>query len=97
MQFEEFTKSISGTIPPENLNPYALALWHDAKGNWETAHAIVQDMEDKTSAHIHAYLHRKEGDNGNAGYWYSRAGTKMPGYSLNKEWEEIVKTVIPVD
>lgn len=94
MQFEEFSKSITGAQPPENLSPHALALWYDAKGDWEKAHTIVQDMEDKTAARIHAYLHRKEGDAGNAGYWYSKAGTKMPGYSLHNEWEEIVKAVL---
>ena len=59
-----------------------------------TAHTTIQDIEDKTAAWIHAYLHRKEGDAGNAGYWYNRAGKKMPAYSLEKEWEEIVNAVI---
>jgi hypothetical protein len=94
MQFEEFTKSIAGSDPPVNLNQYALALWYDAKGDWEKAHFIVQDMQDKTGARIHAYLHRKEGDAGNAGYWYSRAAMRMPAYTLTREWEEIVKAVI---
>ena len=94
MQFDEFSKSINGAFPPKNINQYALALWHDAKGNWETAHNIVQDLEDKTAERIHAYLHRKEGDTANARYWYNRAGTKMPSYSLEKEWEEIVKDII---
>jgi len=94
MQFEEFTKSITGIQPPSNLNQYALALWYDAKSGWEKAHTIIQDIEDETAAWIHAYLHRKEGDTGNAAYWYKRAGKKMPGYSLEKEWEEIAKAVI---
>ena len=94
MQFEEFTGSIAGTQPPSNLNQYALALWYDAKANWEKAHTIIQDIEDEKAAWIHAYLHRKEGDTGNAAYWYKRAGKKMPGYSLEKEWEEIAKAVI---
>jgi hypothetical protein len=94
MQIEEFSKSIAAAHPPENVSPYALALWYDAKGDWEKAHTIVQDMEDKTAARIHAYLHRKEGDAGNAGYWYNKAGTKMPVCSLHNEWEEIVKAVL---
>ena len=95
MQFDEFTKSIEGAVPPqETLNTYALSLWYDAKGDWEKAHTIIQDIEDKKAAWIHAYLHRKEGDAGNAGYWYNRAGKKMPAYSLEKEWEEIVKAML---
>lgn len=94
MQFEEFAKSITSIHPPENIDQYALALWYDAKGDWVAAHTIIQDIENKTAAWIHACLHRKEGDTGNAGYWYSKAGKKMPAYSLDKEWEEIVKAVI---
>ncbi|MEO5682009.1 MAG: hypothetical protein ABIQ88_05165 [Chitinophagaceae bacterium] len=94
MQFEEFSKSIKDDKAPAALNPYALSLWHDAKGNWASAHTIIQDIEDKTAAWIHAYLHRKEGDAGNAGYWYSRAHKTMPDYALDKEWEEIVKAVL---
>ena len=94
MQFEEYTKSIDSNYPPESITQFALAMWYDAKGDWEKAHNIIQDMENKTAYHIHAYLHRKEGDNGNAGYWYNKAGTEMPGYSLDKEWEEIVKAVL---
>lgn len=94
MQLEEFLNTINDSLPPANLNPYALALWYDANGNWEKAHAIVQDMPDKTAAQIHAYLHRKEGDAGNAGYWYNKASVQMPDYTLNKEWEELVESVL---
>jgi hypothetical protein len=94
MQFDEFSKSLAAANPPGTLSKYALSLWYDAKGDWETAHSTIQDIEDKTAAWIHAYLHRKEGDAGNAGYWYNRAGKKMPAYSLEKEWEEIVNAVI---
>ena len=94
MQFNEFNTSLTNTDPPDTLNPYALALWYDAKGNWEKAHTIIQDIEDSTASWIHAYLHRKEGDAGNAGYWYRLAGKKMPANDLKNEWEEIVKAVL---
>ena len=94
MHFHEFTKSIGGAYPPETINSYARSLWYDAKGDWETAHTIIQDIEDKTAAWIHAYLHRKEGDTGNASYWYNRAGKKMPALTLEEEWEEIAKVVL---
>jgi hypothetical protein len=94
MQFDEFSKSLTKANPPETLSQLALSLWYDAKGDWEAAHTIIQDLEDKTAAWIHAYLHRKEADAGNAGYWYKRAGKKMPDYSLEKEWEEIINAVL---
>ncbi len=43
-------------------------------GDWDGAHRIVQDYEDEDAAWLHAYLHRVEGDEGNARYWYERAG-----------------------
>ncbi len=50
---------------------------------------LIQDINDRDASWIHAYLHRKEGDTGNAGYWYSRAGKQMPGLTIEKEWEQI--------
>lgn len=44
-------------------------------GDWKRAHEIVQqDEADPTAAWIHAVIHKIEGDLGNAGYWYRRAG-----------------------
>jgi hypothetical protein len=76
---------------PNHLNPFLLALWHDAKGNWEKAHDLIQDMDEPDGAWVHAYLHRKEGDEGNARYWYSRAGKKLSNLSLAAEWDELAK------
>lgn len=94
MQFEQFNKSIAADNPPSTVNQYALSLWYDAKGDWDAAHNLIQDVQDTTAAWIHAYLHRKEGDIGNAGYWYRRAGKKMPSCELAEEWEEIVRAVL---
>jgi hypothetical protein len=49
------------------------ALWHGARGEWEAAHAIAQDDPSAAGAWVHAWLHRVEGDDANAGYWYRRA------------------------
>ncbi len=94
MQLEEFNKTIGAAVAPANLNQYALSMWYDASGNWEKAHSIVQDIPGETAAWIHAYLHRKEGDAGNAAYWYHRAGKSVPAHSLQEEWKEIVQTVL---
>ncbi|HET6926429.1 MAG TPA: hypothetical protein VFI48_06205 [Hyphomicrobiaceae bacterium] len=51
-------------------------------GDWQAAHAIVQqNEEDATSCWIHAVLHKIEGDAGNARYWYRRAGQSYEAYA----------------
>jgi hypothetical protein len=94
MDFTLFKQSLSRNEPAENSSVYLTALWYDAKGDWDKAHELIQDLNDKNASWIHAYLHRKEGDRSNAGYWYSRAGKKGSVVSLEKEWEEIVKELI---
>ena len=73
MNFSEFKESLAKTKPPAELTPALAALWWAGKDNWERAHNIVMDAAGKDSAWVHAYLHRKEGDAENAGYWYGRA------------------------
>ncbi len=87
---EMFKESLSGATPQMDWSPYIKALWFDAKENWSKAHELIQDLTDKNAAWIHAYLHRKEGDIGNADYWYWKAGKKRPDISLNEEWEQLV-------
>ena len=97
MSFEELQQSVaSGTPLPAECSLVLQALWHDARGDWERAHAAVQQAEqDRECAWVHAYLHRKEGDMANAGYWYSRAGRVLPanGTSLEAEWSEIARAL----
>ena len=71
-----------------------LALWWDAKGDWVKAHEIAQDMESVDGAWVHAYLHRKEGDVGNAAYWYRRAGRRVAAGDLRLEWEGFVGEIL---
>jgi hypothetical protein len=94
MNFEEFKKSLNEDSPPENSNEYLKALWYDAKSDWHTAHKIVQSLNDQPAAWIHAYLHRKEGDMPNAGYWYNRADKEFSTLSLEEEWKFIVKNLL---
>lgn len=94
MNFKEFQESLKNPDPPASISPYLEALWHDATGSWEKAHSIVQDIGDSTAAWIHAYLHRREGDTGNADYWYHRAGKERSPASSQAEWEQIVKELI---
>ena len=95
MTFEEFRQSIStDTAPPAGLSALLQALWHDARGNWDRAHQLAQDVETKDGAWVHAYLHRKEGDASNAGYWYRRASQVMFTGSLDEEWTEIAEALL---
>jgi hypothetical protein len=94
MTLSEFKHSIAGAQPPAELAPGLLALWHDARGDWAAAHQVAQEIDDSTGAWIHAYLHRKEGDHGNAGYWYRRAGQPATGESLAAEWERIAAALL---
>jgi hypothetical protein len=71
------------------------ALWHDANGHWELAHNIAQSREGTPAFdRLHAYLHRKEGDDGNAGYWYRRAHAAVFAGSLQDEWKQLVTASI---
>jgi hypothetical protein len=94
MTLSSFKESLSENEPPQNCSVYLNALWHDAKGDWDKAHELIQDISDENASWIHAYLHRKEGDISNAGYWYNRAGKRKPVIPLDKEWEEIVVAMI---
>lgn len=77
---------------PKSLNLPLQALWHDAQGDWSQAHDVCQAAKNRQGDWVHAYLHRKEGDLGNAEYWYSRAGQSMPAKSvtLDQEWASLV-------
>lgn len=91
---EEFDASLGGAAPPVGCLPALTALWHDARGDWESAHRVAQDIDDTTGAWVHAYLHRKEGDLGNASYWYRRAGKPVATSPLEQEWTAIVATLL---
>lgn len=90
MTVDEFQRSLAEAEPPAGLSAPLLALWWDARGDWHRAHEAAQAGEDADSAWVHAYLHRKEGDLANAGYWYKRAGKVMGKGALEEEWGVIV-------
>ena len=94
MTLEEFRKSLNSEHPPEGLTLSLAALWWDAKGDWTKAHESAQQDEGPAGAWVHAYLHRKEGDLSNAGYWYGRAGRPQTRISLDEEWSEIVNALV---
>ena len=95
MKLDDFQTSLTENAPPTHLSLPLQALWQDAKGNWDAAHKLVQSDEGEAKADwVHAYLHRKEGDLSNAGYWYRRAGKVTSQQTLTEEWQAIVQALL---
>jgi hypothetical protein len=94
MAVTDFKSSFSGISPLPGMTPSLAALWWAGKGDWNKAHEIVQVESGADAAWVHAYLHRVEGDLGNAGYWYRRAGKPVATDPLEAEWEGIVSALL---
>ncbi len=94
MTMAEFKASLSGAAPAPDIAAPLAALWWAAKGNWDQAHSIAQDEANADGAWVHAYLHRVEGDLGNAGYWYRQAGKPVATDAIETEWERMVSALL---
>jgi len=90
----DFLDSLQQESMPASMPAPLEALWHEGRGDWKRAHETVQGDNTTEAAWVHAYLHRKEGDLANAGYWYRRAKRQMPTAALEDEWGAIVATFI---
>jgi hypothetical protein len=98
MTFADLEAAVSARrAPPGEAPPLVRALWCDATGDWEGAHTLAQDVETTDAAWVHAYLHRREGDIDNAGYWYRRAGRPAASGDLDVEWREIARALTEPD
>jgi hypothetical protein len=86
--------TLTKSAPPPGLAPPLQALWWAAKGDWDTAHHLVQDESGRDAAWVHAYLHRVEGDRANAGYWYRQAGRPMAEGTFDAEWDAIARALL---
>jgi hypothetical protein len=94
MTLQQFRDSLRGDEPPSGLSVALTGLWWDAKGEWTRAHESAQQDEGPAGAWVHAYLHRKEDDSSNAGYWYGRAGKTPSRSSFEQEWAEITVALL---
>ena len=90
----EFQESLQNDKPDVEWQDGLKALWYDAKGDWEASHNIAQDLPTQLGSLIHAYLHRKEGDEFNAGYWYRQSNSSFPKISLEDELQKIVESIL---
>ncbi len=94
MTIDEFRESLDQPSPPAAIVPALQVMWYEAKGNWDQAHRVAQGEEDRRGAWVHAYLHRVEGDQTNAAYWYHRAGRPVAEVPLDEEWRTIVLSLL---
>lgn len=94
MNVADFIAGLGGAAPAPDLSAPLAGLWWAAKGDWDRAHTIVQDESSREAAWVHAYLHRVEGDLGNAGYWYRQAGQPAAKDTLEAEWQRIAATLL---
>lgn len=96
MTIEELIESTQhDSQPPAELSEELKALWHTKANNWDTAHNIAQDIHTPTGSWIHALLHLIEGDIGNAGYWFRKAGKPARTEAdIQTLWEEIAASLM---
>jgi endonuclease I len=94
MIISDFILSVDKKIAPSFSSLYLEALWYAGIGDWDKSHDLIQDEPGNDAAHLHAYLHRVEGDQGNADYWYRRAGELTPTCGLKEEWKTLVEKFI---
>ena len=94
MTFTEFKRTLKSASPPRGLAPALKGLWWAGKDEWDKAHKIVMDDDSREAAWVHAYLHRREGDVGNAGYRYRQAKKPTGTGTLEKEWQAIVTALL---
>ncbi len=97
MTRNDFMNSLDRPQPPDPLPEVLRSLWWDAKGDWDRAHSIAQDIPTVQGSAVHAYLHREEGVLWNADYWYRRAGRSRPDIPLEAEWDRLVEEMLAVD
>jgi len=93
--YEQFIAHVaSHEAPPAEWSAGLAALWHAQKGNWAEAHTVAQHLHDTCGSWIHAHLHRVEGDEDNAGYWYARALKPLCADSLDAEREFLIREML---
>jgi hypothetical protein len=99
MDILDFMQSLNDSAIPKEIlalpqSDLLAALWHEGRGEWVEAHEIAQQKETPLYCWVHAYLHRKEGDQWNAAYWYKRAGKPVATNDLVAEWKAIVEDLL---
>jgi hypothetical protein len=97
VDLKDFEESLRVGTPPAGISRALEALWHERLGDWDRAHQIAQDIQADDGAWVHAYLHRREGDQTNASYWYRQARRPVERGDLDAEWRAIVEALLTVN
>ncbi|WP_350285545.1 hypothetical protein [uncultured Croceitalea sp.] len=92
--YKQFENTLNQNGPDADWPLTLQALWFAANDQWNAAHDIAQDLHTSVGSWIHAHLHRVEGDDFNAGYWYQQAGKPFCNSTLSVEVQELVKAVL---
>jgi hypothetical protein len=94
IDYRRFVGSLRDAAPPPCVTPEAESLWWARRGDWDKAHLTVQDLDSADAARVHAHLHRWEGDDENAAYWYRRAGEPVCALTIEDEWDVLARTLL---
>ena len=92
--YSKFEQTLNQNTPPANWPEALQSLWYQRKGDWEASHNIAQDISSPIGSLIHAHLHRVEGDDWNAKYWYRKAGRTYPQVSAKDELKNLIQEVL---
>jgi len=93
MTLQQFRATVSQGSPPA-VSDALRALWYAARGDWNKAHQLAQATDTAAGAWVHAHLHRQEGDQANARYWYGKANQPEATDALESEWSRIVTELL---
>lgn len=94
MTVDDFRQSLTVSEPPAGLTSAALiGLWRDVRGDWMRAHESAQPDEGVEGSWVHAYLRRKEGDQGQRRR-LAQPGKPVCREPLVAEWLGIVKKLL---
>ena len=91
---DAFIGSLEQKAPPPFATPMLRAVWHGLRGEWDAAHELAQAQDDAEGAWVHAWVHRIEGDLGNADYWYRHAGRPSRRDDTRSEGLDIARALI---
>ena len=91
---DAFVSSLDREAAPVGATPMLRAVWHGLRGDWDAAHKLAQAQDDAEGAWVHAWLHRIEGDLGNADYWYRHAGRPSRRDDTRDEGLEIARALL---
>ena len=94
MTLAQFRATLDQSSPPTNLRPSSPPYGGKPKATGIRRTKSRRLKTERTQPWVHAYLHRKEGDTSNAGYWYRQARQPHCTLPLEKEWEQIVSALL---